>query len=79
VSPDRDYLWLDPVFAEPVSLSRGEHTLLVTYAGRQPDREAIVDAFMLIPQVACKRFENESGGTLTLCYNTRTADTTWEE
>jgi hypothetical protein len=79
VSPDRDYLWLDPVFDGPVPLSRGRHTLLVTYTGQQPDREAIVDAFMLVPEVACKIFERENGNSLTLCYNMRTAETTWEE
>jgi hypothetical protein len=79
LSPDRDYLWLDSVFEGPVSLSRGTHALLVSYAGRQPDRKAVVDAFMLVPAIACKRLENEAGGTLTLCYDVQTAITTWEE
>ena len=79
VSPDRDYLWLDPVFADPAWLGRGEHILLVTYAGSQTDREAVVDAFMIVPETACKRFEHQDGGPLTLCYNMRTADTAWEE
>jgi hypothetical protein len=79
VSPDRDYLWLDPVFYDPVALSRGPHTLRISYAGRQPDREAAVDAFQIVPAVACKRLENSAGRTLTLCYDMRTAATTWEE
>jgi hypothetical protein len=79
ISPDRDYLWLDPVFDGPVTLSRGAHTLLVTYAGQQPDREAIVDAFLIVPTVACKRLESQSGNSFTLCYNMQTADTTWQE
>jgi hypothetical protein len=79
VSPDRDYLWLDPVFEGPVELSPGSHTLLVNYAGRQSDREAVVDAFMLVPAVACKRLANDLGSTLTLCYDVQTAAVTWEE
>jgi hypothetical protein len=79
VSPDRDYLWLDPIFEGPVELSPGSHTLLVSYAGRQSDREAVVDAFMLVPAVACKRLANDLGSTLTLCYDMQTAAVTWEE
>jgi hypothetical protein len=79
LSPDRDYLWLDAVFDGPVALKRGPHTLLVSFAGRQPDREAVVDAFMLVPAVACKRLEDAGGHPLSLCYNMQTATTTWEE
>ncbi len=79
ISPDRDYLWLDAIFDGPVWLSQGPHTLLVRYAGRQSDREAVVDAFMLLPAVACKEFENEAGDAVTLCYDVQTAETTWEE
>jgi len=79
LSPDRDYLWLDLIFDGPVHLSRGSHTLLVCYAGHQPDREAVVDAFMLVPAVACKRLEDGDGGAFTLCYNMQTAAAAWEE
>jgi hypothetical protein len=79
LSPDRDYLWLDPVFAGPVLLSQGTHTLLISYAGLQPDREAVVDAFLIIPQLACKRLENDEGRLLTVCHDMQTAVTTWEE
>jgi len=79
VSPDRDYLWLDPVVAGPLFLSQESHTLLVSYAGRQPNREAIVDAFLIVPAMACKRLENDEGQVLTLCHDMLTAATTWEE
>ena len=79
LSPDRDYLWLDAIFGEPVRLSKGPRTLLVRYAGRQSDREAVVDAFMLVPAVACKRFASDTGDAVTLCYNMQTAEATWEE
>jgi hypothetical protein len=79
VSPDRDYLWLDLVFAEPVHLTEGAHTLLISHAGRQPDREAVVDAFWIVPAMACRRLENNGGESLTICHNMLTAETTWEE
>jgi hypothetical protein len=79
VSPDRDYLWLDPVFDGPVTLSRGPHTLRVTYAGQQPDRETVVDAFMIVPAIACKLHEDGDGQPLTLCYDMQTAKVGWEE
>ena len=79
LSPDRDYLWLDPVFAGPVLLSQGPHTLLISYSGLQPDREAVVDAFLIVPELACKRLENNDGRLLTVCHDMQTAVTTWEE
>ena len=72
-------MWLDPLFGGPVSLGQGTHTLLVTYAGKKTEREAIVDAFMIIPAVACKTFADEQGNISTLCHDMSTADTTWEE
>jgi hypothetical protein len=78
-SPDRDYLWLDPLFGSPISLGQGTHTLLVTYAGEKIDREAVVDAFMIVPAIACKTFENQNGEFLTLCHDMSTAHTTWQE
>lgn len=79
VAPDRDYLWLEPVFEEPIWLDRSAHRLLVEYAGRQPDREAIVDAFLIHPANLCKRFEHPDGRQLTLCYDAQTGISTWEE
>ncbi|MCX8066554.1 MAG: hypothetical protein N3B68_01795 [Anaerolineae bacterium] len=77
LSPDRDYLWLDPVFEGSVFLNRGPHTLLVTGASRRPDREAVVDAFWFVPAVLCKRLEDDSGHTFTLCYDMRTGTSAW--
>ncbi len=79
VSPDRDYLWLDRVFPEPVALPSGESTLLVEYAGRDAEREAIVDAFLVVPAVACKTFAQANGGNFELCYDMLTAETEWQE
>jgi hypothetical protein len=79
LSPDRDYLWLDPVFDRPLSLAQGPHTLQISYAGQQPDREAVVDAFLVVPAVACKHLEDDTGRQLALCHNMQTAETSWEE
>lgn len=79
LSPDRDYLWLDPLFEGPIPLQRGPHTLLVTFAGMKSDREAIIDAFMIVPSIACKTFENPGKGISKLCHDMSTDHTTWEE
>jgi hypothetical protein len=79
LSPDRDYLWLDQVFDGPLSLTEGSHTLQISYAGQQPDREAVVDAFLIVPAVACKQLEDDAGKGLMLCYDMQTAETTWQE
>lgn len=79
LSPDRDYLWLDLVFGQPLLLEAGTHTLQVDYAGKQPDREAVVDAFMIIPARLCKSFHGQDLPELTLCYDVLTAAATWEE
>ncbi len=78
-SPDRDYLWLDRVTESPISLEAGAHRLEISYAGQQADREAEVDALMIVPAVACRTFENASGGILTLCVDLLSAQVTWEE
>jgi hypothetical protein len=78
-SPDRDYLWLDPVFDRPISLSEGIHTLKISYAGELTDRISVVDAFLFIPAVLCKSFQGESLTPLSLCYYVQTGETTWEE
>ncbi len=79
LSPDRDYLWLDRVFDEPVTLPRGESTLLVEYVGLDGEREAIVDAFLVVPAVACKAFARGDGDAFTLCHNMLSAETAWRE
>jgi hypothetical protein len=79
VSPDRDYLWLEPLFGGPVALPEGEATLLVSYAGQQEDREAVVDALLVLPALACRQFEGDEGATLRLCYEMQTAAVTWDE
>lgn len=79
ISPDRDYLWLDPLFDRPIGLNQGEHSLLVTYAGKKSDRDAIVDAFMIIPSKACKSLQNEVGEQFLLCHDMSSALTTWEQ
>ena len=43
------------------------------------DREAVVDAFLLVPVVACKQFEDGAGRHLALCHDMQSAATTWEE
>jgi hypothetical protein len=79
ISPDRDYLWLDPVFDRPIALSEGNHTLKISYAGKLTDRIAVVDAFLFIPAVLCKSLQGESLTPLSLCYDVQTAQTTLEE
>jgi len=79
VSPDRDYLWLDPVGDRPIQLEAGQHTLRLTYAGRDPNRSTIVDAFLLAPAVVTQRFAGPDGAKLTLRYDMTTADLQWLE
>jgi hypothetical protein len=78
VSPDRDYLWLD-LIGEPIRLDAGQHTLRLTYAGRDASRSAIVDAFLLAPALVVQRFAGPDGAMLTLSYDMRTAELSWEE
>lgn len=70
VSPDRDYLWLDQVGSAPLRLTAGQHTLRLTYAGRDPNRSTIIDAFLLSPAVVTQRFVGPDGARLTLRYDT---------
>jgi hypothetical protein len=79
VSPDRDYLWLERLFEGAVALTPGEHTLVVRFAGLKAEREAIVDAFKITPRRLCKVHADGTENLLTLCYDTLTGDTTWEE
>ncbi len=79
VSPDRDYLWLDPVDDRPLQLDAGQHVLRLTSVGRNPNLATIVDAFLLTPAVVTQRFTGPDGARLTLHYDMRTADLTWDE
>jgi len=79
VSPDRDYLWLDRVNSNPLQLERGSNTLRVSYSGSDPDRAALVDAFLLLPAVLTREFTSPAGERLTLRYDLMTGRLTWEE
>lgn len=82
VSPDRDYLWLEPLFAGPLALPAGRYTLRFQYAGQQDAQEAVVDAVWILPEVACKRYRlpAETGSrTVDLCHHLWTGETTWQE
>ncbi|MGC9398242.1 MAG: sugar-binding protein [Anaerolineae bacterium] len=79
VSPDRDYLWLEPLDDGAFFLEAGEHTLTVTFAGKQTDRRAVIDAFEIVPRLLCKTHVDDRGHTLTLCYDALTGATHWEE
>ena len=79
VSPDRDYLWLDRVSAEPVRLKAGPNTLRVSYAGRDSDRAALVDAFLLSPAIVTREYTSPDGKSLKLSYDVRAGTLTWEE
>ncbi|BCX06135.1 MAG: hypothetical protein KatS3mg053_4073 [Candidatus Roseilinea sp.] len=79
VSPDRDYLWLDRVNSEPLKLKKGQNTLRVSYAGSDPDRAALVDAFLLSPVVVTREFMGPNNERLTLRYDMRAGDLAWDE
>ncbi len=82
VSPDRDYLWLDAVFEQPLNLTAGKYELRIEYAGSRDDQEAVVDALWIVPQRACKRFtlNGESRPrSLNFCYDGWTGETEWIE
>lgn len=82
VSPDRDYLWLDAVFDQPLNLPAGQYDLRIEYAGSRSEQEAVVDALWILPQRACKQFtlNGESGPrSLNFCYDWWTGETEWIE
>jgi hypothetical protein len=79
IAPDRDYLWLDQVGSAPLRLTAGQHTLRLTYAGRDPQRSTIIDAFLLSPAIVTQRFTGPDGGKLTLAYDMLKGTLTWEE
>jgi hypothetical protein len=79
LSPDRDYLWLDQVGSAPLRLTIGQHTLRLTYAGRDPNRSTIIDAFLLSPAVVTQHFAGTDGARLSLRYDMRTGALRWDE
>lgn len=78
-SPDRDYLWLDAVFAGPVALAAGAHRVELAYAGERADGVAEVDALVVVPATVCRDFEKPAGGVLRLCYDMQTGQVTWQD
>ena len=79
ISPDRDYLWLDPVTPQPIHLEAGAHTLRLSYAGADPTRAAIVDGFLLQPAVATKTLASPDGAQLKLGFDMLQGTLTWDE
>lgn len=81
-SPDRDYLWLEPVFESPLNLPAGRYRLQMAYAGSKNDQEAVVDAVWIIPQLTCKQFGFtvvDAPRSLDFCYDWWTGETKWIE
>lgn len=78
-APDRRYLWLDRVGSGPVTLSAGEHTLTLTYAGLDDLRRVAVDGFLIQPVIAQRVFAGPDGARLTLTYDTATGAIRVEE
>lgn len=79
VSPDRDYLWLDRVGAQPISLTAGKHTLRLSYAGSDAQRSTVVDGFLLHPTLATKTLAGRDGSTLRLTFDLAKGMLTWQE
>lgn len=82
VSSDSDYFWLERVTAEPLSLAAGEHILRYAYSGESSFSNpglAKIDAFILQPVIAQRRFSHPDGRIITLIYNTQTGATSLEE
>jgi hypothetical protein len=78
VSPDRDYLWLDRATPQPLTLSKGSHTLRLTYAGSDLDKSAIADGFLLHPAVATKTLKG-AGGEVRLSFDMLKGELTIDE
>lgn len=82
VAPDRDYLWLDSLFDQPIYLPAGKYAVRIEYAGQQNLQEAIVDAIWIIPQRTCKHFRRAEAPeqvSLRFCYDWWTGETEWSE
>lgn len=78
-SPDRSFMWLDSVSAQPVKLRAGKHTLRVSYRNFDRDASTIVDGFLMQPAIATKTLRSPSGANLTLSYDMRKGALTWRE
>lgn len=74
-SPDRDYLWLEPVLRD-VDLDPGEHRLRLAYAGTA-DGEAIIDAAWITPVVTRKAWRLPDGTEVALELDTRKGELAW--
>ncbi|MCP9495772.1 MAG: hypothetical protein MSG64_15095 [Pyrinomonadaceae bacterium MAG19_C2-C3] len=79
VSPDRDFMWLDLVAAQPVKLQAGKHTLRVSYRSSDRDARTIIDGFLLQPAIATKTLQSPTGARLNLRYDMRKGALTWRE
>lgn len=79
LAPDRDYLWLDRVNAEPLRLAAGPNHLRIAYAGSDPNRAALVDAFLLMPSVITREFSGPNNEKLILRYDMSIGTLAWEE
>lgn len=81
ISEDSDYFWLDLVYAEPVTLGEGEHTIRYEYAGAEGSSNpglSKIDAFYLQPVVARRVFALPDGRQITLHYDTLTGESGME-
>ena len=78
-APDRQYLWLDLVSDNPITLDAGTHTLHVTYAGSEPLRRVAVDGFLIQPVIAQRVFTGPDETQLTLIYDTQYGTYTIDE
>ncbi len=63
----------------PVTLTEGEHTLRVTYAGSEASRRVVVDGFLIQPVVARRVFVGPGGEQLVLTFDTVTGTSTLQE
>jgi hypothetical protein len=79
VSPDRDYLWLDRLTANPLHHGAGTDVLTFESSGSDPGRSAVVDAFVILPVVERKVLTDSAGHTVTVVHSLQTGKTTLEE
>jgi hypothetical protein len=79
VSPDRDYLWLDRLNEKPLHHAAGTGVLTFESAGSDPQRSAVVDAFVILPVVERRVLAGPPGHTLTVVHSLETGKTTLEE
>lgn len=78
-APDRRYLWLDLVGDGPIAMDAGTFQLIVSYAGTEPLRRAMIDGFLIQPVEAQRVFAHADGTQAVLTYNTQTNEVTLSE